>query len=73
MLAHPILSNRHSTPLIRIFLCYFSVYVYRNPKDVCVSLYFHFMNMSNANPEGFPPLPFDHFFEMFMGPSETSE
>ncbi|KAF6025240.1 SULT6B1 [Bugula neritina] len=48
------------------------VYVYRNPKDVCVSLFYHFQGMSEANPKDFPPLSFDQLFEMFMGPSEAN-
>ncbi|XP_067946491.1 sulfotransferase 2A8-like isoform X2 [Watersipora subatra] len=48
------------------------VYVYRNPKDVCVSLYYHYMAMSKANPTGFPEMPFEAFFGMFLGPPEAN-
>ena len=50
-----------------------AVYIYRNPKDVCVSMYYHYMNMSAANPTAFPAITFDQYFEMFLGPSAAIE
>ncbi|KAI1299193.1 Sulfotransferase 1C2 [Halotydeus destructor] len=41
------------------------IYVVRNPKDTCVSYYFHVLK-SEAHCDEYRDMPFDQFFEMFI-------
>lgn len=42
------------------------IYVLRNPKDCCVSMYYHTIHGHKAQGHPFAQATFDHFFELFM-------
>lgn len=42
------------------------IYVLRNPKDCCVSMYYHTIRASRAHNHPYAEATFDNFFELFM-------